>query len=441
MTTLLDFLEEHPGNTQLLSFAGETFNAAFLVEWASRFRSQQPQLAGRRIALQESNPLSLIQHLIALDGYAHAIFLIPFGLGEGERERLLGEAAIDYVISDKGIDLLDPATVAERGIVDQSEWLLATSGTTGTPKILVHTLVGLAQKANRNKEKGRNFVWGLLYDPNRFAGLQVVLQALIGGSCLALATGGEIEQRLGQMAKAGINALSATPSLWRKLLMGQAIKGCTLRQITLGGEIVDQTILDALRSHFPEARITHIYASTEAGVGFAVNDGRAGFPRPFLDEGVGGGLLRVDAEGYLYIKPADVSQHFLDSSRQLLEEDGYINTQDLVRIVDDRVFFLGRANGSINVGGNKVHPEEVETLIHELDGVEEVMVFGKSSSIMGQLVAAKVVAGEGVDTKQLRGEIARHCRKQLESYKIPTMIQFVANLQANEAGKIVRDKA
>jgi acyl-CoA synthetase (AMP-forming)/AMP-acid ligase II len=438
MVSLLDYLGEHPIDTCLISRGGEGHVAGDLIRDALDLRSQHAQLANRAVALRHNNSLTLVRHLIALDGFARRIFLVPPGVPDAAAKSLLSAAEVRGYLTDQGTEPLAVKSESQHPEFEVTEWLLATSGTTGTPKIVVHTLGGLANRVNRNRAKGAEFVWGLLYDPNRFAGLQVVLQSLIGGSRLILSSSDHMETSLVEMAAGGVNALSATPSLWRKILMSRAAARCRLRQVTLGGEIADQAVLDALKERFPSARITHIYASTEAGVGFSVNDGRAGFPGDYIDLGVSGCRLRVDDAGYLYIKPPSRQQHFLDPGRRLVGDDGFINTQDLVCCNGDRVYFLGRANGAINVGGIKVHPEEVEGVIRAVAGVHEVLVFGKSSSILGQLVAAKVVAAADTDATALRTQIVDACRKCLDNYKVPTAIQFVGSLESNSAGKLSR---
>jgi acyl-CoA synthetase (AMP-forming)/AMP-acid ligase II len=135
---------------------------------------------------------------------------------------------------------------------------------------------------------------GCLYNLRRFAGLQVLLQAWLGGTPLVLAEDHtELPIVLKRVAAAGCNALSATPSMWRKMSMRPEFDALALRQITLGGEMVDQPVLDMLKKRFPEARITHIYASTEAGGGFAVRDGLAGFPQILFNQPIDGVELRL----------------------------------------------------------------------------------------------------------------------------------------------------
>ncbi len=89
---------------------------------------------------------------------------------------------------------------------------------------------------------------------------------------------------MAQLVESGANAVSATPSLWRQILQLPVSAGWDLKQITLGGEIADQRVLDALTSAFPGARIVHVFASTETGAAFSVKDGREGFPVTYLTD-------------------------------------------------------------------------------------------------------------------------------------------------------------
>jgi acyl-coenzyme A synthetase/AMP-(fatty) acid ligase len=106
---------------------------------------------------------------------------------------------------------------------------------------------------------------------------------------------------------------------------------------------------------------------------------------------------------------------------------------------DDRVYFIGRDSGSINVGGNKVIPEEVEAVIREVDGVAEVVVKPQNSGIIGQLVLAEVqLLDEVSDKKNLKQKIILHCRAHLEKFKVPALVKFVAEIKNNPTGKLNR---
>lgn len=121
-----------------------------------------------------------------------------------------------------------------------------------------------------------------------------------------------------------------------------------------------------------------------------------------------------------------------------LDAEGYLDTQDLVRIENARVLFMGRASGAINVGGNKVNPELLESYLRSLDGVTDARIYAKKSSMMGQLVAAEIVLAEGTDHKVMRLHIMQSCKKDLESWEIPAFISFTNELKQNAAGKMER---
>jgi len=218
--------------------------------------------------------------------------------------------------------------------------------------------------------------------------------------------------------------------------MAPGFNDLTLKQITLGGEIVDQQVLDSLRTAHPNARITHIYASTEAGVGFAVTDGRAGFPTHYLQEGPGISLKIID--NILWLRPPIHAQRSLTGTDVLVDADGFIRSGDQLRIVGERAMFLGRDNGTINVGGVKIHPEMVEQTLTAVPGVRLARITSKKSPIAGALVVAEVLPDPETDTKALKTAIQTHCKAHLEREAVPAIIRFVDDLTLNAAGKLIR---
>lgn len=440
---LTDLLAQVDLERSLWTFPNRTLNARAL---AGSVKSCQESLqcdGSSRIALEVSDTASALIWMLALDGFAGTVFLVPDSLRETDAYNLLkkkfkASATIDEaggVFKERRASSIGTQKVGNVA----TRWVLATSGTTGTPKLIEHTTKSLTKTCKRDTQRGKEYTWGLVYDPFRFAGLQVVLQSLASGSHLVFAHKlSTLSEQASFMRKHGVNALSATPTYWRKLLMSGELKEHSLKQITLGGEPADQTVLNAIAMAFPEARIAHIYASTESGVGFSVIDGKAGFPQEYFIKGVGGNQLSIGDFGTLLIKP---EKHMPTSSGggPLADDRGFIDTGDLVEQRDNRVHFLGRDSGAINVGGNKVIPEEIEAVIREVKGVAEVVVKPKNSGIMGQLVTAEVeMVGSETDKKALKQDILSHCREKLEKFKVPALIRFVAEIQYNLTGKINR---
>lgn len=401
---------------------------------------------GKRVALGNMPVIELVCALIFLDGLAEAILLLPNEDDVPTRATRLAQARIDVVVEHDGLEfskflkLANVSTVSkksslavERPAPVATTWLLPTSGTTGTPKLIPHSFASLT-RSMATRRIGDEYVWGSLYSLRRFAGLQVFLQSWMCGTPLILnEEDADLIKVLTGFMALRCNALSATPSMWRKLSMHPLFDQLSLKQITLGGEIVDQAVLDMLTKRFPVARITHIYASTEAGVGFAVRDGKSGFPTEYLESPPSGAAMRVDEHGHLWFLPT------LDQTPAINANSNWIDSGDVVEIHAARVRFLGRANGSINVGGNKVMPEEVESVIKELPEVAFVHVRARKSAMLGNLVEAAITpAPDTVFDAAFKKKVTTHCRARLDGFKVPAFIVAATEFSLTASGKLSR---
>jgi|TARA_B100001964_G_scaffold191039_1_gene213276 acyl-coenzyme A synthetase/AMP-(fatty) acid ligase len=410
-------------------------------------------LKGARIVLCLSDPVVTLPILAALDGVVEAFVLIsPTNTAEsisslairGGFEAILCEEPKIF----KDIEGTPPAfqdldTLADsfspREISGETQWIMTTSGTTGRPKLVSHTLVSLIRTTKIETKRGASVRWGMLYDYTRFAGLQVLLQSVLSGSLLIVPP---LEDQLNNKIKIFIEHdcthLSATPTLWRKIVMMPNADKIRLRQATLGGEIADDRILSTISSFFPQARVVHIFASTEAGVGFSVADKRAGFPLDYLKNPSLGVDIKIKNDK-LYIRNKHVHYKYFGSDVAFATKDGWVNTGDTVEIKGDRVLFRGREDGVINVGGDKVYPEEVERvlLIHPL--VTAARVYAKSNPITGALVAAEVILTDSnANIKETHKVLQDYTLQMLDRHKVPAIITIVPRFSLNSAGKIVR---
>jgi len=205
----------------------------------------------------------------------------------------------------------------------------------------------------------------------------------------------------------------------------------------LSGEIADDSVLAALAALYPLARVEHAYASTEAGVAFAVDDGKAGFPAAWLDND-GPVRMRI-VDGALHVRSDRRALSFLGAGAPALaDEEGFVDTGDMVERRADRLFFLGRRGGIINVGGAKVHPEEVEAALNAHAAVRASRVFARKNPITGALVVADIVLRDERGYEGLEGEILAACRARLPAHMTPAKLRFVAELPITGAGKLAR---
>jgi len=268
----------------------------------------------------------------------------------------------------------------------------------------------------------------------------------MSGSPLVLSSPAEsTADFLARAAARGVTHISGTPSHWRRALMSGAAQLLKPAYVRLSGEVADQVLLDQLRATYPNARIAHAFASTEAGVAFDVNDGRAGFPAEFIGGAQSGIDMKLE-DGTLRIRSQRTATRYLGSApKDLAGGDGYVDTGDLVELKDGRYYFRGRKGGIINVGGQKVYPEEVECVLNADPRVRMSLVRSRRNPITGAVVVADVVLKESVscapDTplaEDIKNDLLNSCRRALPAHKVPAMLRFVAALELTAAGKLVR---
>jgi acyl-CoA synthetase (AMP-forming)/AMP-acid ligase II len=413
-------------------------------------------LAGRSVLVATASQLTTALALIELDAVARRLVILP---PDAEAEHLgavIAAAGIDAVIDDgappnAALELPVRTTCASSIAPTaeslparvRTEWVLMTSGTTGAPKMVMHDLAGLTAAMQARSPADGAAVWGTFYDIRRYGGLQIFLRAVRGGASLVLSNAGEpVADHLARLAEHGVTHLSGTPSQWRRALMSPAIQNIAPRYVRLSGEIADQAILDSLRAAFPQAAIGHAYASTEAGVGFDVNDGLAGFPAGYFGAIRNGVEMKI-LDGSLRLRSRGVASGYVGGGQALADADGFVDTGDTVERRGDRYYFTGRRGGIINIGGLKVHPEEIEAVINRHPQVRMSLVRPKRNPITGSIVVADVVLKseqQGTAARQIevRDDILKFCREALPRHKVPAAISFVSALNVTATGKLLR---
>jgi acyl-CoA synthetase (AMP-forming)/AMP-acid ligase II len=422
----------------------------------SAIASGVENLRGRSVLIAAADPFLVALALIELDGLARRITLYAPDLAREHLPYVMGNAQVDTVVSDGTILSAASIGAAQHAICTPrliprvhpsqqclpTEWVLLTSGTTGRPKMVLHTVASLAGAIGAG-ESHTEVIWSTFYDIRRYGGLQIYLRAVLTRSSLLLAEPQEPAANFLQRAgEAGVTHISGTPSHWRRALMSPEAGRIAPRYIRLSGEIADQAILNSLRSFYPDAKITHAFATTEAGVAFDVRDELSGFPAGMLTGTPGVEMKVVDAT--LRIRSSRTAERYLGENPPALKDpEGFVDTGDVLELRDGRYYFQGRRDGVINVGGQKVHPEEVEAVLNRHPQVRLSLVTSKKNPITGALVVADVLlkdpsTSEGEQAHVLQQTIKKFCRESLAPHKVPAAIRFVPALAISETGKLVR---
>ena len=299
-----------------------------------------------------------------------------------------------------------------------------TSGTTGLPKLIAHT----AQSLNtfdrvQNLEPNS---WFVPYQVGSYAWYQMVsLGLFVPNQQLVLGRAADLMASFDEALRhAKVNAVSSTPTFWRQAAMSidpDVFKASEITSISLGGEIVDQAILDYLSAMFPAAKIKHIFASSETGAAIVVSDGRAGFDARILSEG--------DEDKSVAVRIVEDRLQVRSRYGSSAATGSWIDTGDLVERIGDRIIFRGRAdNQMINVGGQKAFPAEIEGVLLSHPDVAWAQVEAKRSPIMGHLPVANLVLKPGVQMAAAEIELNQFCEARLPEYAVPRLWNFLESV-------------
>ena len=411
--------------------AGGSHTWADLVRRSAHLARRLP--SGRRIAVLVPQSAGALAVLAACDRAAVEALVISAIYGRDRARRHAAAAGAHVLIACDDGDL-EIERLGEGVRAAGSSLLVLTSGTSGSPKCARHIWPTLAATVRRTRHHaGMRVFCG--HPLAQFGGLQVVAQAVFGGGVLYVPPDFSPSTALALLERHGADCLCGTPSYVRHLLLAggaDVLRRACVRRVTLGGEIADQPLLEAIRQALPDAAVVHIYASTELGAIVAVRDGRAGFDASLLD----GERLRL-VDGVIHARRAPQAMvGYADRSPGSADE--WVSTGDLAEVVDGRVLFRGRTSDVFSVGGSKVNPIEVEAVVRDVPGVLDVVVGGHRSSILGALPKAIVRADATMDRAALERAVIERCAARLPPHMVPRLLEFRDTIETSECQKVQR---
>ena len=306
---------------------------------------------------------------------------------------------------------------------DQWKLNLFTSGTTGMPKKVTHNFASITRfvkYADRNTFNK----WGFAYNPTHMAGIQVFLQALLNGSTIVRLFGLSNQAIQEEIKANDLTHISATPTFY-KLLLPCSQSFPSVERITSGGEKFNEKTTKHLAEAFPNAKITNVYASTEAGTLFASENDVF--------------TLKAAFQQYIKIEQNELLIHKSLLGNSDLSTTEWYNTGDMIETIslDPLEFrFLSRKNDVINVGGYKVNTNEVEEALLTMPGIKDVRVFAKSNSVSGNIICCELVF-DGEHPTELT--IREYLKTKLQDFKIPRIMRFVETITTTRTGKIKKN--
>ena len=235
-----------------------------------------------------------------------------------------------------------------------------------------------------------------------------------------------------------VNILPSTPTFLNMMLMARVHERfdlSSLKMITYGTEVMPESVLAKLKEVFPRTRLMQTFGTSETGIAQTSSKFSGSLEMKIDDPNTEYKIVNKE----LWLRSKTQVMGYLNADMSSFTEDGWFKTGDLVEVSEDGyIKIVGRSKEVINVGGEKVLPAEVESVVLELDLVEDCMAYGEKNAITGQMVALQVVLAEGMDEKMAKRTIRSHCRERLDPYKVPARLQFTTATNFGERFKKIR---
>ncbi|WP_207796777.1 ANL family adenylate-forming protein [Aliarcobacter cryaerophilus] len=344
-------------------------------------------------------------------------------------------------IDEKNLIVKDIDNISSHNMIDNlrvknsSGLILFSSGSTGKPKAMIHNLDTLIDSYKDKKTKSMNMLVFLMFD--HIGGLNTVFNALFMGACLIIPKIKDAKTICELIEKYKIMVLPSSPTFLNLILISEEYKNydlSSLRMITYGTETMPQSLLLKLKEVFPKVKFLQTFGTSETGI--STTSSKSSNSLFMKLEDINSEYKIVENE--LYLRSSTQVLGYLNASMDSFTADGWFKTGDLVEVEGEYIKIIGRAKEIINVGGQKVLPAEVESVILSMEEVDDCMVYGEQNVITGQTVVCDVVLNFEVENIKKRVRI--FCKDRLDAYKIPTKVNLVDKTNFSDRFKKIRRK-
>ncbi|MFX0199469.1 MAG: fatty acid--CoA ligase family protein [Candidatus Hodarchaeota archaeon] len=398
-------------------------------------------LPGEVVALEGDYSPSACALLIALINQKNIVVPLTAAAGT-HREEFLKTAEVQVVISFDSRDqhqierrvvkVTNPLTVRLREMAEPG-LVLFSSGSTGKNKAALHNFTSLLEKYKVGRKRFRTLTF-LLFD--HIGGINTLFYTVSNGGTVVSVRSRDPEVVCQAIEKHAVELLPTSPTFLNLLLLSEAYRHhnlSSLKLITYGTELMVESILRRVREIFPDVQLLQTYGLSELGIlrskskdsgSLWVKVGGEGFETKVVD-------------GVLLVRAQSAMMGYLNAPSPF-DDDGWMNTQDMVEVDGDYIRILGRQSDIINVGGQKVYPAEVESVLMQMENVIDVSVRREKNPITGNIVVARLSLKNPEDPSALKKRTRKFCKGRLESYKIPVKIEIATQGQYTERFKKVR---
>lgn len=433
------------GDAGALWWRGREYTARELLDRAEAWK---PRLAANGIGAGticgyrgEYSPETVALMLALLEMRA---ILVPFtrqvdneiaGLLELAEVEALIDIAEDDTSSIRPLARHATVTPLLQGLRDagRAGLVVFSSGSTGKPKGIAHDFERVLRKFEKPRNGYRTLMFLLL---DHFGGVNTLFGAFANGGVVVVAGERTPSAVARLVADAKVELLPVTPTFLNLLIASGAHLThdlSSVKLITYGTEVMPEATLRKVVEAFPNARTQQTYGLSEVGV---LRSSSRGSDSLWVKVGGEGFETRI-VDGQLHVRSDFAMLGYLNAPSPF-DAEGWMNTQDQVEVDGEWVKILGRVTDMINVGGQKVFPAEVESVLLTAPNVAEAAVYGEKHPLMGRVVVARVTLDAPEDPAALRQRLRAHCLQKLAGFKVPVRFVVTTDAQHSERFKKVR---
>lgn len=316
--------------------------------------------------------------------------------------------------------------------------ILFSSGSTGAPKAMIHNLDTLVDSYGDKKQKQINMLVFLMFD--HIGGINTMLNILSMNATMIIPQNRNADDICQLIEEYKIAVLPSSPTFLNLILINRSYEKydlSSLRMITYGTETMPEGLLGRLKAVFSKVKFLQTFGTSETGIAATSSKSSSSTFMKIDDENLEYKI--VDNELWLRSKTQILG--YLNRSMESFTNDGWFKTGDLVELDNEGfIKIIGRNKEIINVGGQKVLPSEVESVLLGMDEIEDCLVYGEQNAITGQSVSCDVVLKHGIDDSGFKILVRKFCKDKLDNFKIPTRVNFVQKTEFTERFKKSRIK-
>jgi len=309
--------------------------------------------------------------------------------------------------------------------------VLFSSGSTGKSKGSVHDFNPLLNKFLEKRHTLRTVTF-LLYD--HIGGINTLFYILSNGGVIITLPSRSPDYVLKSIEKHRVELLPTSPTFLNLIILSESYKkykSDSLKLITYGTEPMPMSTLTKLNNIYPNVKFLQTYGLSEVGI---LRSKSKSSNSLWFKVGGEGFKTRV-VSGLLEIKAKSAMLGYLNAESPYTE-DGWFKTGDSVEVKGDYIKILGRKSEIINIGGEKVYPQEVEDVILQIENVKDVVVYGQKNPILGNIVCADFTLIEPNENEEKIDKIIKNfCASKLERYKVPLKVNLVDGIKIGDRFK------